>query len=80
MPNGNPRRRVMNSDPVNTHIEAEIPEHLARQAQMLVKDGWARDINTLVVEALRRYCETHQGVLTETFLREDVRWGLNGES
>ncbi len=70
----------MSPHAMNTHIEAEIPERLARQAQKLVEDGWAPDINTLIVEALRRYCETHQTALTETFLREDVRWGLNGDN
>ena len=69
----------MNTHALSTHIEADIPEQLAREAQVLVDDGWASDLNSLVVEALRRYCETHQAVLTEGFLREDMRWGLRGD-
>ncbi len=69
----------MNTQATKVHVEAEIPEQLARQARALVEDGWAPDLNALIVEALRRYCETHQSVLTETFVREDVRWGLRGD-
>lgn len=69
----------MNKHDPSTHIEADIPERLAQQAQALVDEGWAPDVGALVVEALRRYCETHQAVLTEGFLREDVRWGLHGD-
>jgi len=32
----------------------------------------------LVAEALRRYLESHSTRLAESFLREDVAWGLRG--
>jgi hypothetical protein len=64
---------------MDTLIEAKIPESLARQAQALVDEGWMSDLNALIVEAVRRYCESHPSPLSETFLREDVRWGLYGD-
>ena len=63
---------------MTTAIEAQIPERLAQQAQELVRDGWAADFNAVLVEALRRFLESHRPTLTETFLREDVEWGLHG--
>jgi len=69
----------MSGHAMNIHIETEMPEQLARQTQALGEQGWASDINALIVEAVRRCCETHQGALTEAFLREDVQWGLHGD-
>jgi hypothetical protein len=42
-----------------------------------VEEGWATDVNELLAEALRRYLESHSSQLSETFIREDVEWGLN---
>lgn len=64
---------------MDTVIEAKIPEQLAQQAQVLVSEGWISDLNLLIVDTLRRYCESHQAQLTETFIREDVHWGLYGD-
>jgi hypothetical protein len=63
---------------MNTTVHITLPEQLLRQAESLVKEGWNADLNTLMAEALRRYIESHQAQLAETFLREDVRWGLHG--
>ena len=59
-------------------IQAELPPELLRQATAFVDEGWVGDFNELLVEALRRYLESHSSELTETFLREDVEWGLHG--
>ncbi len=64
---------------MNTTIQASIPEQLLRLAETMVRDGWSSDLDTLLSEALRRYIESHQSSLMETFIREDVRWGLHGE-
>jgi len=61
-----------------TLIEAELPSELAAQAHAFVAEGWATDLNELLVEALRRFLESHEGSLTETFMREDIDWGLHG--
>ncbi len=62
----------------NTLIEAELPAELAAQARAFVADGWATDFNELLTEALRRFLESHEASLTESFVKEDVEWGLHG--
>lgn len=61
-------------------IHAQIPPQLLSQAETMVKEGWIADLNTLVSEALRRFLESHQSPLTETFIKDDVRWGLHGKA
>ena len=56
-----------------------LPPRLAEQVQKQIKEGWFTDMNSLIVEALRRYLETHQGTLSERFIREDIEWGLKGD-
>jgi hypothetical protein len=34
----------------------------------------------VVNESLRRYLESHQDVLAESFIQEDVEWGLHGSN
>jgi hypothetical protein len=55
-----------------------LPPRLAEQTQNYVKEGWFPDLNSLMVEALRRYMETHPAELNERFVLEDVEWGLHG--
>lgn len=57
---------------MSSTIHAEVPDQLLQQAQTLVQQGWAGDIQEIVIES-------HQDVLTEAFLEEDVEWGLHGE-
>ena len=45
-------------------IQAQIPERLWQQAQNLVAQGWASNMQELVNESLRRYLESHEDVLT----------------
>jgi len=63
---------------MSTVIQAELPPELLAQARAFVEEGWATDVNELLAEALRRYLESHSSQLTESFIREDVAWGLNG--
>ena len=60
-------------------IHAEVPDQLWQQAQTLIDQGWASNLQELVNEALRRYLESHQDVLTEAFIQDDVEWGLHGK-
>lgn len=62
-----------------TTIQADIPDPLWQQAHCLIEQGWASDVQTLLTDALRRYVESHQDVLSEHFIREDVEWGLHGD-
>jgi Arc/MetJ-type ribon-helix-helix transcriptional regulator len=57
----------------------KLPSRLAEQVQLHVQEGWFSDLNSLVVEALRRYLETHKGEFIERFIEEDVEWGLKGD-
>lgn len=64
---------------MSSPIHAEIPDQLRQQAQTLVQQGWASNVEEVVNEALRRYLDSHQGVLTESFIQDDVEWGLHGK-
>jgi len=62
-----------------TVIQAELPPGLTEQAQTYVKEGWATDFNELLADALRRFLESHSSRVTESFVMDDVRWGLHGK-
>ena len=64
---------------MNNTINAEIPNQLWQQAQTLVQQGWASNLQEVVNEALRSYLESHQDVLSESYIQDDVKWGLHGE-
>jgi len=56
----------------------KLPPQLAEEVNLHIQEGWFADLNSLVVEALRRYMETHKGELLGRFIEEDVEWGLKG--
>lgn len=62
-----------------TIIKTEVPVNLASQAQKLVEAGWFRNMDELVLDALRRFLESHRDELMEEFIRQDVEWGLSGD-
>lgn len=59
-------------------VKAEIPDQLYGQMEALVKEGWFRNQEDIINEALRRFLESHRPELLEKFIREDVEWGLRG--
>ena len=59
-------------------IQTEVPLSLLNQAQDLVAAGWFRSVDELVLDALRRFLESHRTELMEEFVRQDVEWGLTG--
>lgn len=59
-------------------VRTEIPVGLLTQAQDLVEAGWFRDLDDLMLDALRRFLESHRGELMEEFVRQDIEWGLTG--
>ncbi len=61
-----------------TTIRTQVPVRLMTLAESLVEDGWFEDINDLMVDALRRFLEAHRPELMESYLWEDVEWGLRG--
>jgi hypothetical protein len=63
-----------------THsIQVEMPDQLIQQASLLVSEGWAANLDEIVVDALRRYLSAHRADLAESFVREDIEWGLRGD-
>jgi Arc/MetJ-type ribon-helix-helix transcriptional regulator len=60
-------------------VAAEIPIRLFGEMRSLVDSGWFRDLDELILEALRRYVDSHRAELMEDFVREDVEWGLRGD-
>lgn len=60
-------------------IQLTLPSRLYQQIRSLVAEGWFRDENDLLFEALRRFLDVHRPELMERFIREDVEWGLHGE-
>jgi len=59
-------------------IQTEVPVRLLDEMQMLVAAGWFRSLDDLMLDALRRFVESHRAELMERFIREDVEWGLHG--
>jgi Arc/MetJ-type ribon-helix-helix transcriptional regulator len=66
---------------IKPELKAEISltKRLAEDVQAQVKVGLFPDLNSLVVEAVRRYLDTHHGDMNEQFIRRDVEWGLCGD-
>ncbi len=60
-------------------IHAEVPDQLWQQAQTLIQQGWANNLQEVINESLRRYLESHQDFLSNSFIQEDVLWGLKGD-
>jgi hypothetical protein len=49
---------------------------LVAEARAFVEQGRVGDFDELLAEALRRYLESHSTRLAESFIREDVAWGV----
>ena len=60
-------------------IKTEIPIGLLEQANNLVEAGWFRSFDDVMLDALRRFLESHRAELMEEFIRQDVNWGLTGD-
>ena len=61
---------------MKTAIQAE--EELVAEARAFVERGSVGDFDELLAEALRRFLESHSTRLAESFIQEDVAWGLRG--
>jgi hypothetical protein len=62
----------------STTLQTEVPARLLAELQALVEAGWSRNLDEIVLDALRRYADSHRQDLIEEFVREDVEWGLRG--
>jgi Arc/MetJ-type ribon-helix-helix transcriptional regulator len=59
--------------------QVALPSRLRDRLRALIADGWFKDEDDLIVEALRRFLDVHRPNLMEQFMREDIEWGLRGE-
>ena len=57
----------------------ELPDQLYHEVKSLVDKGWFRNEEDIILEALRRFLDSHKIELMEKFIREDVEWGLRGK-
>ena len=57
-------------------MKTALPERLVEDARSFVEEGWVGDFDELLAEALPRYLESHSSRLAESFVRNDVAWGL----
>lgn len=64
--------------PGTATLESEVPQRLLGEMQALVAAGWFRSVDEIVVDALRRFVESHRGELMDELIQEDVEWGLRG--
>ena len=62
----------------NLKINLPLPPRIKEQVEDQIRQGWFSDLNSLILEALRRYLETHSGELSERWIDQDVEWGLRG--
>jgi hypothetical protein len=73
------RERKLMAESELATIQADVPVRLYKEMQMLVKEGWFRDLDELMSDALRRFVESHRAELMERSILEDVEWGLHGD-
>ena len=62
----------------NRTLQADLPEGVMREMQSMVDAGWFRSTDELVLDALRRFLDSHRGDLMQDLIRDDVDWGLHG--
>lgn len=62
-----------------TTLTVQCPDQLAEQLDRFVKDGWATDAAETMVEALRRFLESHRPDIARAQVLADVEWGLHGK-
>lgn len=71
-------RRQIVENVHTTVVETEIPLNLLNEAKALVENGWFRSVDDIMLDALRRFLDSHRADLMEAFIRQDVEWGLHG--
>ena len=59
-------------------LTIECPDGLADDLDSFVKSGCATDTQETVVEALRKFLNSHRPDLIRAQILDDVEWGLHG--
>jgi len=60
-------------------LHIQCPDLLADRLARLVREGWVADEQQALVEALRRFLDSHRPELIESQVLADVNWGLHGK-
>ncbi len=60
-------------------VETVLPARRVAQMQVLVDEGWFRDLDHLIADAVRRFLETHTPELMERYIWQDVEGELHGK-
>ena len=68
----------MATNPESTTLQTEVPVRLLAELQSLVDAGWFHSVDELILDALRRFLDSHREDLMRGLIREDVEWGLRG--
>ena len=58
----------------NMKTTISLPPRIAEQAQEQIQQGWFSDLDSLIIEALRRYFETHPSEMMDRWILQDVEW------
>ena len=59
-------------------ITVSCPDQLHEQLEMLAREGWIKDPEAAVIEALRRFLDSHHPDLQRSQILKDVAWGFHG--
>jgi Arc/MetJ-type ribon-helix-helix transcriptional regulator len=70
---------IMATKPESTTLRTEVPSRLLAEMQSLVDAGWFRSLDEVMLDARRRFLDSHREDLMQGLLREDVEWGLCGK-
>jgi len=57
-------------------LQIELPDKVASELEMLIKDGWFTNEAEIVRLALVEFVQRHSFALMEQFQREDIAWAL----
>jgi metal-responsive CopG/Arc/MetJ family transcriptional regulator len=61
-----------------TTLTVQCPDQLAEQLDKYVGEGGVTDRGEALIEALRRFLESHRPDIARTQVLADVEWGLHG--
>ena len=59
-------------------LTIECPDSLVDRLERLVQAGWVVDQQQAMIEALRRFLDSHRPEIIESQVLADVEWGLHG--
>ena len=59
-------------------LQMQIPVKFLEHLNLLIEEGWYRNTDEVVLDALRHLLDYRRTDLAEKYIREDVDWGLKG--